>query len=602
MTAPDWIDVLPKPPSGGRLQEAWMTSFEQPDAGLLVEHLLPSLLGAHNSLSQEIKERNLFFGELGTALETLHGRLTVISSPPRGPRDDSQYPWLWRYVSHFNVGAEKRAVQHAKLWAFHWKSDYEETLELHVSSTNLTSSAFKRQLQAGWQVTVPLGERGSQRTRRTWGELVPFLEELGNSAGVVAASRLERLVGLLSRAECPAAVSFIACVPGGQSAARQLAQFEPSELHVLTPTIGEWNERTLTAWCADVGVSPRKVHLKWISKDHPWARESGWALSRAASENLQSSGVQLDCSPTEARFTEQHRDGDRRWSHAKLYLLRSRGKRRLLVTSANWSASAWGAGQGTKRAAPRNFELGVVFDSDWTDLESLDEPFDPPETVPFCVDRVEEEERVSALEWAEAVWDGNLISLRVRSSDAVEAISTTVAFLGGAEASVPIVNGEATMPWNDAERTPLTAHFTQGSAVLEVDVLDLRPPSEFAKTPLPEVDPAVEKALREAFLLQRYGGPVVEPESIPGLGGERRPVGVSAPATDYAVLAWIEARTAFSVVDKWRAALDEAAADATHRERVRMDGEELRALFARREGPGARLVVEELAWRLDEER
>jgi hypothetical protein len=58
---------------------------------------------------------------------------------------------------------------------------------------------------------------------------------------------------------------------------------------------------------------------------------------------------------------------------------------------------------------------------------------------------------------------------------------------------------------------------------------------------------------------------------------------------------------AFSVVDKWRAALDEAAAEAPRREQVCMDGEELRALFARREGPGALLVVEELGWRLDEE-
>ena len=137
--------------------------------------------------------------------------------------------------------------------------------------------------------------------------------------------------------------------------------------------------------------------------------------------------------------------------------------------------------------------------------------------------------------------------------------------------------------------------------MLEVDVLDLRPPAEFAKTPLPEVDPAVEKALREAFLLQRYGGPVVDPESIPGLGGERRPSGVSAPAAEYAVQAWIEARAAFNVVDKWRAALDEAAAEAPRREQVWMDGEELRALFARCEGPGALLVVEELGWRLDEE-
>lgn len=574
-----------------------MTSFEQPDAGLLVEHLLPSLLGANNSLSQEFQERNLFFGELGTALETLHGRLTVISSPPRGAREDSQYPWLWRYVSHFNVGSEARAVQHAKLWAFHWKIDDEEALELHVSSTNLTSSAFKSQLQAGWQVTIPLEERASQRTRPTWGELVPFLEALGASAGAVAATRLQRLVTLLGRAKCPADVAFVASVPGRKSAARQLAELGPSEIHVLTPTIGEWNERTLAAWSADAGVALKKVHLKWISEAHPWATTSGWSLSKAACENLQSSGVQLDCLPKETRFTKNHRDGDPRWSHAKVYLLRSRRRRRLLITSANWSAAAWGAG----RTASRNFELGVVFESEWTDLEGLGEPFDPPETVPFCVNRVEDEERVSALEWAEASWDGQRIALRARSTESVAPISVVVTFTGSTEESIPLVKVEASMPWNDAEQTPLAARFTQGAAVLEVNVLDLRPPSEFAKTPLPEVDPAVEKALREAFLLQRYGGPAVDPESIPGLGGEGGTAGVSAPATDYAVQAWIDARAAFSVVDKWRAALDEAAADAPRREQVCMDGEELRALFARREGPGALLVVEELGWRLDEE-
>jgi len=136
-----------------------MTSFEQPDPGLLVEHLLPSLLGGSYSLSHELQERTLFFGELGTALEMLHGRLTVISSPPRAAREDSQYPWLWRYVSHFIVGAESRAVQHAKFWAFHWKVNDREYLELHVSSMNLTIAAFKAQMQAGWLVMLPLGER-----------------------------------------------------------------------------------------------------------------------------------------------------------------------------------------------------------------------------------------------------------------------------------------------------------------------------------------------------------------------------------------------------------------------------------------------------------
>ena len=157
------------------------------------------------------------------------------------------------------------------------------------------------------------------------------------------------------------------------------------------------------------------------------------------------------------------------------------------------------------------------------------------------------------------------------------------------------------MPWKDPEHTPLTARFSQGTEMLAVDVLDLRPPTEFAETPLPEVDPAVAEALREAFLLQRYGGPVVDPETISGLGGARRPPAVGAPAADYSVQAWLDARAAFHVVDQWRAALAEAAGDPVLIERVRLDGEELHSLYARRKGPAAGLVAEELSWRLDEE-
>ena len=106
MTGPDWSEVLPAPPLGGTLSEAWFTTFDQPEAGLLVEHLLPSLLGVGHSLSHELEERTLFFGELSTALERLHGRITVISSPAQAVGHALQYPWLWRYVSHFTVGAE----------------------------------------------------------------------------------------------------------------------------------------------------------------------------------------------------------------------------------------------------------------------------------------------------------------------------------------------------------------------------------------------------------------------------------------------------------------------------------------------------------------
>lgn len=606
MTAPSWRDVLPAPPPGGRLQEAWLTSFNRPDAGLLVEHLLPSLLGASRSLSEDARERAFFFGELCTELKALQGRLTVISSAPREETQSSQYPWLWSYVSHFMVGANSHAVQHAKLWAFHWKLGNEELIELHISSTNLTLPAFKAQLQAGWTVSLPLGARTSVGARRSWGALVPFLDALGASAGVEAKTRIQRLVMLLSRTECPSDIKFIASVPGGQSAARQLRHFNVSEIHVLAPTIGEWNERTLLAWSSEIGVTPSKVHLKWISTKHPWAGP-GWTLSSNACATLQTSGVQVECLPNELRFTTQHRGAESRWSHAKLYLLRSGRRRRLLVTSANWSASAWGAG----RTSPRNFELGVVFDSEWTNLEKIGEPFGPADTV-HCDPRAEDEERMSSLAWAEATWDGKRIRVRARSTDFSKAIRVTVSFSGGLKnARLALVGGKATTLWRDPKHAPFAARFTQGSAKLVVDVIDLRPAAEFNTTPLPEVDPQLEQALRDAFLLQRYGGPAVELDTVDlreqGDSGARPPPQDKVAPADYSVQAWTYARSAFNVVDRWRAALAEAARDPALHERVRLDGMELRDLYKRRADTleakkghvvPAALVAEEIGWHL----
>ena len=53
-----------------------MTSFEEPDAGLLVEHLLPSLLGGSYSLSQELQER-----PCSSASWARHSRCCMAGSP-----------------------------------------------------------------------------------------------------------------------------------------------------------------------------------------------------------------------------------------------------------------------------------------------------------------------------------------------------------------------------------------------------------------------------------------------------------------------------------------------------------------------------------------
>jgi len=83
------------------------------------------------------------------------------------------------------------------------------------------------------------------------------------------------------------------------------------------------------------------------------------------------------------------------------------------------------------------------------------------------------------------------------------------------------------------------------------------------------------------------------------LSGAHRSPTVGAPAADYSVQAWLDSRAAFHVVDQWRAALAEAS-DSSIAERVRLDGQDLHSLYARRKGPAAGLVVEELGWRLEE--
>lgn len=612
MSTPSWKSALPSPPRGAVLREAWMTSYDRPDAALLVEHFLPSLLEMNRAPTQEPRARDVFFGELSTSLERLRGRLTIIASPPRTERTSNQYPWLWRYVDHFMVGVDRRAVQHAKLWAFHWSIGGADHLELYVSSTNLTASAFKGQLQAGWHRLIALGDTSSMVARRSsWGDLERFLKALGSAAGTKAAPRVKRLLRLLDRAECPNDVSFLASIPREKSAARKLARFDATEMHILTPTIGEWTASTLAAWVDDTrpptsGKLPERrrrfdrIHLKWISSTHEWAR-GGWALTSAAHEQLQTHGVRIQAIPRAPALTEAHREVDARWAHAKLYLLRSRRRKYLLVTSANWSVSAWGAG----KTKPRNFELGVVLDCDWSVLEEYDQPFSPPTTVPFLVDRAREDDLDSSLQWAEASWDGQHIELSVRSSDQTTPITASVTLSDGSDLDeVDVTASEASLGWTDATTTPVRARFMQGPWLLDVDVLDLRTPAAFAETPLPEVDPNLSEGLREAFLLQRYGGPMVEDDSIPGPMRNNMHHANFIPA-DYTIQAWLAARNGFKVLDRWRDDLANASAESCHRDSVQRDGAALRILYQRRadeagETPLAvamRLVAQELAWR-----
>ncbi|MDP2270492.1 MAG: hypothetical protein Q8K32_07135 [Archangium sp.] len=587
-----------------------MTSYGPADSALLVEHLLPSVLGLSRELSSERNERALYFGELALTLERLRDHISVISSPRVGEASSPQYPWLWRYVGQFTVGAQGPAVQHAKLWAFLWEwPDRSQSLELVISSTNLTEAAFKGQLQAAWRVILPLEDRPSNTRLASWAALPHFLEALGRSAGPVAMKRVLRIRDLLARCICPDGVVPIASIPGEAGAARALAKHAPVDrghlrMHVLTPTIGRWNKTTLGAWCRDAGAKPEHLKLKWIDRDHDWVQGGGWQLPRVALDTFAKSGVNVERLGSRRNgppccFHDRHAAAnDDRWSHAKLYLLQRGRVRRLLITSANWSVSAWGAGS----TPPQNFELGVLIDAHWP-LENDSLAFSD-QLPPHVVEQLEVLTS-GALTWAEATWDGTQIQLKARSSDSQPPVQATVALADGAVLSRNLRGGTGALDWSDPLNQPRTATFVQGSAVIETAVLDLRPAPKFSQTPLPEMDPAVAAAIREALLLEQYGGPVVEADTIGALLGETASSQAAHGGGDYAVAAYVAARAGFAVVDAWCEARRRVRdAGGNGHERVRHDGVALQAIYERRaastsEGMPASLIAEEFRWHLE---
>ncbi|MBS2031507.1 MAG: hypothetical protein JST54_26640 [Deltaproteobacteria bacterium] len=639
-TESDWLSSIPIPPRRHQLAAMFMTTYRPAEAPLLVEHLLPSLLHLSRSPTNEPEGRALFFGELAVRLERLRGRMTIVSSTADEDGDHNfsaatkpQYPWLWRYVSPFTVGATGQAVQHAKLWMFHWRSDTEpDLLELFVSSTNLTEAAFRGQLQCGWRATVELGDRPTQANLSSWGILPDFLQVLTASAGgPEAPKRAAYFVDLLGKAACPDDVSFVATVPStvrepgddrrwGARALRAVAPEDRGslEVRICVPFVGGWNGETLEAWCKALGTDPDRLGLAWIDESHPWAGISGgeWRLSKSALDCLTSAGVQVErlghvrAGPV-SRFHPDHRDGDPRWSHAKFYGLRRGRVRKLLITSANFSASAWGAGV----QPARNFELGVVLDADW--------PIDPDELMAFDDEyapfTTSELERVADrhIVWAAASWDGRQIEATCRLASEEQTITGLVQAQGNsvpAELKFDDVGSQtwaARLAWDDGRGLPFSVTFSVAEEHLEVPVVDLRPDEEFVLLPVPEVSPEAEEALRDALLLEMYGGPTVESGDIPGLsepsgGGE---ASSAIGGGDYSVAAMEQAREWFDVVGTWLEELKRCSnVEPGALSRVRADGERLLAIFQRRseDDPvfkgAARVVAQELTWRLEEVR
>ena len=102
--------------SVGRLLGAFLTTFDPPDPGVLIEEYLPVWLGLENSYAER--------GSIGcgtspsSKMRYADSREDRDRFVRRGDRNLGRGVDL-ELIRRFEVGAEGAAVQHAKLWMFH---------------------------------------------------------------------------------------------------------------------------------------------------------------------------------------------------------------------------------------------------------------------------------------------------------------------------------------------------------------------------------------------------------------------------------------------------------------------------------------------------
>jgi hypothetical protein len=658
----DWESLLnTDAPKGCSLKSALFTTYDCPDERLLVEHLLPFFLNLSREPESEGVERQYFLLELDQRLKQLHERIVIVSSAAGedpGESDEAEsnmYPWIWWSIRHLTVGRRQKAVQHAKLWLLHWgvgDEDGTEYLEIVVSSANLTLAAFKGQLQAAWRACIQLRPQRSEARLRRWGPVPEFLRQLAMSAGDDA--RLDPFVELLSRADCPEGVTFVASVPGihsrkalrstpwGAAGLREIVLPARGKVGVsiLSPFIGSWNADTLNRWCAAFEGSPDRLQLVWIDENHPWADAKRWLLPKPALKSLTQSGatiLHLRYDPADREntslFHKEHRPEDDRWSHAKVYWIGRDNSRRILVTSANFSTAAWGRETRNGDLIIENFELGVCVDHGTWPFEDL-EVFDD-ESVVATVTKLPSR-GAALIAWAHATWNGKNVHVECRCKEDRE-LRGKIKRKGG---GTPITKWglgtqgfrSARLPWTDTARPPLFVQLKCDIETMNVAIFDERSPRDREGTIPPGVED-IGQAMRDELLFEQYGGRVAaddnstieiqDPDGIPSVGSETESSSTDAVlegepgesgagrSDSYAVPAFVSAQRHLRVVDQWADQVMRAVKYRTgefDRQALRRDGELLVEAFQRQadrdgqKGPswaiGARLAGEELTLRL----
>jgi len=623
LPAPQW-----KPLAGigrsdtGRLLGALLTTYDPPDPSVLIEYYLSHWLGLENSYVSETNDRLRYFAELEAALRGIKGRIAIVSSGGHSPTRAEG--WIWNYIARFQVGATGAAAQHAKLWIFHYEATEagaSQTLEIVISSANLTQPGLSNQIQSGWRCVVPLASTGSNAREKGWGCLPNFLVELGRASGVDSA-RIAEWRELLRRAVCPEGAEFIASVAGKHSRAtlrtRDTAwgvsglanlwsQKQPRQLTVLTPTFGRWDRDGFQQWCETARVEPHDVASAWIGCEHPWA--DNWQLDRSSERALTDAGMQwreiaVPDGVKQSPLGDEHKQEDRRWSHAKLYELREGKQRRLLVTSANFSESAWGRWNQDGKLEIGNFELGVAFPVG----EAFGGRLGQGEFVRHTCAVDYSREAEPQIGWLAANWDGKNLRMGCRAQYPLAArVEVTIARAENTRhhrvewsSGVP---AQAALVWPAVEGDipiAVTVTTTKGES-RTIPVYDTRT-SDDGRLLCPEYDEAKLREAADILLEEKYGYARV-PDEGDGKGpgnGKRK----GASGGDYAVDAYIDARRRFRCVDNWWNDLQ--FADENLRKQIVRDGKQLYERWNRAgesapnlgERVAARIAADELQLRI----
>lgn len=623
---PDWLEsILVTPGRTNRpLLAAFITTFDPPQAEVLVQDLLPAWLELTNSYVDEGADKLRFYAELEDGLKRLRGRFTIVSS--MGAQEQSGHGWIWRYISRLQIGFKRAAVQHAKLWMFHRAGGEGEpqTLEVIVSSQNLTENGFRDQIQAGWRCIIPLLDEPVAHRKGSWGVLPSFLDELRQACGPGGARTVPYWQELLLRAVCPKGATFVASVPGrhptkpapgeaawGVAGLRLLGGSRGRSLTTMAPTIGHWNVASLKKWAQIAGLSDFSLSIAWVEPAHPWA--SHWQLNEATNSTLNSCNVSWLRLPLprgmhrwRSPLCDEHKQGDTRWSHAKLYELGSNAAPQLLCTSANFSRAAWGDPCDDESIEIDNFELGVAIPAH-AGLSGL--PCNQEFVRATCL--VEFEKPTDQpIAWMAAQWDGQSLRIETRLTEGVH-LEDRVGVKGSKKMKfegllLPAMrNGKLLLSWPSAIRgVPLRAKLTTTDGhECDVAVEDLRPveSSEWlcnAGTP-EEMQDAADQMLEEKYDF------FDDTRSVPPQGKD---LGGAPSGASYAVAAYEDSRRRFATIDHWIEIIGKA--DLTMRGDILSDGERIAerwAAVALKENRGgiaksAALAAEELRGRVRDER